>query len=46
MKSLTRILEWGPSSHDPENPFSVENTVDAALSHAFGADGDARPDDN
>jgi hypothetical protein len=45
-QTLTRILEWGPNSHDPANPFSVENAMAAALSHAFEAADDERPDDN
>lgn len=46
MKTLARILEWGPASHDPENPFSVENTADAALSRFETAADDERPEDN
>jgi hypothetical protein len=41
--SLTRTLEWGPASHDPENPFSPAAT-EAALDRRT-ADAD-RPDDN
>ncbi|UDY22717.1 hypothetical protein [Nocardioides sp. Kera G14] len=46
MQTAARLMEWGPASHDPSNPFSVENTADAALSHAFEAADDDRPDDN
>lgn len=35
--------EWGPASHDAENPRSVE-AVQAALDRRDN--GDARPDDN
>lgn len=46
LQTLARILEWGPASHNPENPFSVENTADAALSQIERGAEDARPDDN
>jgi len=42
-----RTLEWGPASHDPENPRSHENirsVVQEALDRRDGA-GDG-PDDN
>lgn len=44
--ALTRLMEWGPARHDPENPFSVENASDAALSRFETAADDVRPDDN
>lgn len=36
-------LEWGPASHDPENPRSVE-AIQEALDRRD--DGVQRPDDN
>lgn len=49
--SLTRILEWGPASHDPANPFSIEKCATAALDQYLDrrtetAADDDRPDDN
>ena len=41
--ALARTLEWGPASHDPENPFGQPATV-AALDRRDA--GDDLPDDN
>lgn len=39
--------EWGPASHDPDNPYSVENTI-AAVQQALDLrdNGGQQPDDN
>jgi hypothetical protein len=39
--------EWGPASHNPDNPHSVENTI-AAVQQALDLrdNGGQRPDDN
>ncbi|MER7560311.1 hypothetical protein ABTZ46_25440 [Nocardioides sp. NPDC126508] len=39
--------EWGPASHDPDNPHSVENTI-AAVQQALDLrdNGGQLPDDN
>ena len=39
----TKLIEWGPAMHDPDNPFSYEATE--ALLADRAADGE-RPDDN
>jgi hypothetical protein len=45
--SRSRLLEWGPASHDPDNPFSVEAS-EAAREEWFdrwtSADADAADD--
>ncbi|MEI7058464.1 hypothetical protein WBG06_21745 [Nocardioides sp. CCNWLW239] len=41
------VREWGPASHDPDNPHSVENTI-AAVQQALDLrdNGGQLPDDN
>ena len=41
--SLARTLDWGPASHDPDNPFGHPAT-EAALDRRDA--GDDLPDDN
>jgi hypothetical protein len=39
--------DWGPASHDPENPHSIEATVQAVQASLDLRDGGGqRPDDN
>lgn len=40
-------IEWGPASHHPENPRSIENTALAVQSWFDLRDGEGQsPDDN
>lgn len=44
---IERGREWGPASHNPDNPHSVENTI-AAVQQALDLrdNGGQLPDDN